>query len=387
MRVAIDGVFLGAGRGGDETFLRGVLRGLALRRAPDDEFPLILPHGYSPPEAENDPAFPVVRLPVRPGPWHFGSALPKVLRQLRPDLALTVTHAALTGRVGSAVTIGDLSFVHRPQEYPRGTAARLRALVPVHARRARVVLVPSEYTRADVIDCYGIEPERVRVVPNRVVTADALSEPAAREADEWIDAHGVGARYLLYLGNLHPRKNVPRLIRCFLTARSTSLVLRDCQLVIAGGHWWRGNAEQVAAGGSPQVRFLGRVSDAVRDRLLARAAAVAYLSLFEGFGLPPLEAMAYGIPVIAADRTSLPEVCGPAALLVDPESSDQIVDGLVQVLTDPPLRARLSAAGRTRAAAFDAERVGDAVVDAFRFALQPSSTPTGSVHSRERKVA
>ena len=160
MRVAIDGVFLGAGRGGDETFLRGVLRGLALRRAPDDEFPLILPHGYSPPEAENDPAFPVVRLPVRPGPWHFGSALPKVLRQLRPDLALTITHAALTGRVGSAVTIGDLSFVHRPQEYPRGTAARLRALVPVHARRARVVVVPSEYTRQDVIDCYGMEPDR-----------------------------------------------------------------------------------------------------------------------------------------------------------------------------------------------------------------------------------
>jgi glycosyltransferase involved in cell wall biosynthesis len=280
------------------------------------------------------------------------------------------------------VTIGDLSFVHRPQDYPRATAARLRALVPLHARRARVVLVPSEFTRADVIDRYGIEPERVRVVPNRVVSAVAQPGSAEREADDWIIAHGVGPAYLLYLGNLHPRKNVPQLIRCFLAARSASAALRDCQLVIAGGHWWRGNDERVAADGSPHVLFLGWVSDAVRDRLLARAAALAYLSLFEGFGLPPLEAMAHGVPVVASDRTSLPEVCGAAAVLVDPEASDQIIDGLVRVLTDSSLRARLTAAGRARAAAFDAERVGDAALDAFRFALDPASA-----HLRDRTVA
>ena len=96
---------------------------------------------------------------------------------------------------------------------------------------------------------------------------------------------------------------------------------------------------------------------------------MAYLSLFEGFGLPPLEAMAYGIPVIASNRTSLPEVCGTAATLVDPEVPDEIIDGLVRVLTDSTLRARMSAAGRVQATAFDAERVGDAALGAFRFAL------------------
>ena len=168
MRVAIDATFLGAGRGGDETFLRGVLRGLAACREPDEEFPLLLGPGAVPPEVAGDAGFPVVRLAARPGGWHFAAGLPRALRRVQPDLAMTVTHAPLTGRVPFAVTVGDLSFWHRPQDYPRVTAARLRTLVPRHLRQARVVLAPSAYTRSDLLATFDLPPERVHVVPNTV---------------------------------------------------------------------------------------------------------------------------------------------------------------------------------------------------------------------------
>ena len=377
MRAAIDATFVGAGRGGDETFLRGVLRGLAHCREPDEEFPLLLGPGAVPTEVAGDAGFPVVRLPARPGAWHFAASLPRALRRVQPDLAMTVTHAPLTGRVPIAVTIGDLSFWHRPQDYPRATAARLRTLVPRHLSQARVVLVPSAYTRSDLLATFGLSPARVHVVPNTVAASAGLTAPAAQQADRWLAERGVRGPYLVYVGNLHPRKNVPLLIRSFLTARRGVPALREHRLVIAGGRWWRGDEEHIAAGGSDRIHFLGRVSDDVRSRLLARASALAYLSLFEGFGLPPLEAMAHGTPVLASSLTSLPEVCGNGALLVDPRSPTAVLDALVSVLTDETVRTRLRAAGPQVAGGYDAPRVGRAALGAFRYALGREPDPVG----------
>ncbi|WP_089155513.1 glycosyltransferase family 4 protein [Micromonospora sp. NBS 11-29] len=379
LNVAIDGSFLGAGRGGDETFLRGLLAGLAGRAGPDDAFTVLAPHGACLPELAGNPGFAAVPVPARPGPWHFAT-LPGRLRRLRPDLALTVTHAPLWGATPTAVTVGDLSFVHRPRDYPARTAARLRALVPRHVRRAAVVLVPSEFTRDDVVSTYRVPPEVVRVVPNRVAPPLALDADAVATADAWLAARRVVPPYLLYLGNLHPRKNVPLLIRAFRQVQRDTPALSRHRLVIAGGRWWRGDQERVAAAGSDRVVFLGRVDDAVRARLLGGADALAYVSLFEGFGLPPLEAMAHGTPVLASATTSLPEVCGDAALLVDPADGAAVAGGIARVLTDGSLRARLRRDGPVRAARYHADRVGDAALAAFRFGVrQPAAT-------RERTV-
>lgn len=371
--VVIDATFLGAGRGGDETFLRGLVAGLA-RRAPVSRagtaVTLLTPDGALPPEAAGAAGFTAARVAARSGPLHFTRELPGQLRRLRPDVAVTVTHAPLGGQTPIALTVGDLSFEHRPRDYPPATVARLRGLVPRHVRRAAAVLVPSEFTRADVVATYGVRPETVHVVPNRVAGPVTLPPAPAAAADAWLAAHGVRPPYLLYLGNLHPRKNVTALIRCFLRAQRATPDLRGHQLVVAGGRWWRGHGEQAAAAGSEQVVFLGRVSDDVRTRLLDGAAALAYVSLFEGFGLPPLEAMAYGTPVLASGTTSLPEVCGDAALLVDPADDEQIVAGLIRILTDEPLRRRLRAAGIGQAATFHADRVGDAALAALSGALE-----------------
>ena len=369
MKVAIDASFLGEARGGDETFLRGLMAGLALRADPADRYEVFTADGALPAEVATAAGFTASRMPPRPGPWHFVQTLPAQLRRARPDLLVTVTHAPIGGPIPVALTIGDLSFEHRPRDYPPVTALRLRTLVRRHARSAAVVLVPSEYTRADVVASYGVAPEAVRVVPNRVAAPPRLDAGETAEADSWLASRGVRAPFLLYLGNLHPRKNVPLLIRSFLRAQRANPDLRGHRLVIAGRRWFRGDAEQEAAAGSDQVVFLGRVSDAVRSRLLGSAEAVAYVSLFEGFGLPPLEAMAHGTPVLTSHVTSLPEVCGDAALLVDPLDGEAVTAGLTRILTDGALREQLRAAGPRRAAGFDIDRVGAAAVDALRWGL------------------
>ncbi|SDS74875.1 glycosyltransferase family 4 protein [Actinopolymorpha singaporensis] len=369
MRVTFDGVFLGEGRGGDETFLRGLLAGLALRADPADRFEVLTPNGVLPPEVAFAPAFTASAIRRRPGPWHFTRTLPAQLRRARPDILVAVTHGPVGSPIPVALTVGDLSFEHRRRDYPPATAFRLRTLVRRQARDASVVLVPSEFTRADVVASYGVAPEAVRVVPNRVTAPARLDAGTMAEADAWLATRGVRAPFLLYLGNLHPRKNVPLLIRSFLRAQRANADLRGHQLVIAGGRWFRGDDEKEAAAGSGQVVFLGRVSDSVRSRLLGGASAVAYLSLFEGFGLPPLEAMAHGTPVLTSLATSLPEVCGNAALLVDPLDGEAVTAGVVRILTDEALRERLRVAGPARAAEFDTERVGTAAVDALRWGL------------------
>jgi glycosyltransferase involved in cell wall biosynthesis len=369
VRVALDASFLRAQRGGDETFMRGLLEGLARRRDPDDTFPLVLSDPAAPDVVRGHAAFPTHLVPSRPGPVHFAATLPRVLRQCGElDLAVSVTHTPLTGSTPYALVLGDLSFMHRPRDYPAATALRLRTLVPRHLRRARAVLVPSEYTRADVLDTFDLAPDIVHVVPNRITAPTPPAEPAAPVAG--------GRPYLLYLGNLHPRKNVARLITAFLAAKRANSRLAEHCLVIAGARWYRGQAEHDAAGGRPDIVFLGRVSEATRVQLLAHAEALAYVSLFEGFGLPPLEAMAYGVPVLTSSTTSLPEVTGGAALLVDPASPEAIAEGVGCILTDSDVRAWLSAAGPLRAAHFDADRVGDAALAAFRAAIgsQPSAT-------------
>ncbi len=304
--------------------------------------------------------------------------LPRALRGVGPiDLVKTITHAPLGSSTPYVLTVGDLSFLHHPDQYPRGARLRLNTLVPRQARRARLVVTPSEFSRRDVVDSYGIDPERVMVVPNRVSSFVPL-DPAARARAELELKHaGVDQPFVGYLGNLHPRKNVPALIHAFGRARQLDPAIAELQLVIAGGTWWKGGAEAQAVRDArlDSVVLLGPVGDDVRRLLLEDAIALGYLSRFEGFGLPPLEAMAAGTPVLASDATAIPEVCGDAALLVDPEDLDAIAHGLVRIATDSALRARLVTAGRARAQHFDAHNTGAAECAALRRALDGAAAP------------
>lgn len=373
MLTAIDATPLTSGLGGDETLLRSMLRGLAVVADPGDRFVLLAePDAELPEEAAASPAFEVRREARHAGSTHFALALPNWLRSLspRPEVVLTQTHAPLRCPVPNALMVPDLSYMHRPDLFPRSTRIRLRTLVPRQARRAAAVLTISDYCRQDLVATYGVPDETLFTVPLTVDAPLTLTAAQERAARSDLAERGASGRYLLYLGNLHARKNVARAIRAWGAARRWRQDLSDVAFVVAGASWFGASEEAQAAADLPDgaVRFLGRVTDVEREVLLRDAAALVYPSLFEGFGLPPVEAMLRDTPVVAAATTAIPEVCGDAALLVDPLNEDAIAAAVAMVLTDQPLRNRLINAGRLQAARYSLQATGRPVLAGLRYA-------------------
>lgn len=389
MKIAFDATALGSGRGGDETLLRSLLAGLA-RVTPDDGMNRYVlytrPGATLPPAVAAHPAFTARPMPWGPKPVRYAFTLPRLAMQEdpRPDLLYSQTHAPLLSPVPLAVQLTDMSYWHHPEFYPLATRLRLNLLLPIHAWQARVVLAPTEFSRQDFIRTYRLPPERVIVVPISLEPptphADAPEGQAA-----WLARYGITGPFVLYVGNMHPRKNIPRLIEAFTRARQASPALADYQLVLAGASWWHdGSAERAAQQAPPgAVVLTGRVTNEERDRLLRAAQVVAYPSIFEGFGLPPLEAMAAGTPVLASNVSSIPEVLGDAALLVDPLSVDALAHGLIRLAGDAGLRAQLRARGFVRAAVFTEQLVGERALAAFRWAVDSKATRTGRPELRQ----
>jgi glycosyltransferase involved in cell wall biosynthesis len=361
LAVALDASALGSGRGGDETYVRTLVSGLLGACAPEDRVRLYLRRGAAAPAADH-PCAVVDEIP-QGGPVRLVTSLPRRARRHRDELFVGYTHLPVPAPRRAALVVTDLSFRHHPEHYPLVARTRLEVLVPRQARRSELVITLSEFCRRDLIDGLGLAPERVAVVPCAVEEPVALTAEEADAARTWAQGLGIDRPFVLYLGNLHPRKNVARLIRAH--ARSA---LDGTQLVIAGGSWWAGGGEQAAVAEGPDGRVVmtGRVDEVQRSWLLRTARALAYPSVFEGFGLPPLEAMAVGTPVVAAAAAAIPEVCGDAALLVDPTDVDALRAGLEQVVGDSALRATLRARGTERVAHYTVRRAGDALHAALR---------------------
>lgn len=386
VRVAFDASVLGSKRGGDETLLKGLLVGLAdVTGGSGASFPLLLrdaPDACVPRPLVGDPSFPVYRLPRRARALRYAYDIPRLLSRtdMHVDLLYSQTHAPLAGPVASILQLTDLSFHHHPRLYPPLTRLRLNLLVPLHARRARAVLVISEFTRRDVIETYRIPAERVFLVPCGIDPPPPEPERDQDELDRWLSGYGIRRPYFVYVGNLHPRKNLRRLVEAFDLARRSNQRLSQFQLVVVGTEhrfyprlWAPAEASAMQARAHNAVVTVGHVSDAERDRLVGHAAALTYPSLFEGFGLPPVEAMAVGTPVLAANTAALPEVLGDAALLVDPFDVDAIARGLVSLATDPHLVCTLRERGRERAARYSTRLSAERALEAFESALSGTS--------------
>lgn len=360
--------------------LTGVLEGLAVAAHVDDEFVVVAANGVDlPVSVTSDPRFDVRRVARRPGAIHFGSVLPRVLEGLRPqvDLVFSPTHGPLRSVAPLALMVQDLSFEHRPQDYPLPTRLRLQAAVRAQVLTARVVLTVSEHARGDLIETYGLDPGRVFRVPNAALPAEPIDETELEAQRAWLRTEGVPGPFLVYLGNLHPRKNVIGAIKAFAVAQQADPSLADHRLVIAGGRWWGSGEEETArrhcTPGS--VVFLGRVDSAQRELLLRDAVALVYPSLFEGFGLPPLEAMSRGTPVVASRVTSIPEVVGDAGLLVNPLDTMELARALIHVASDRELAGDLATRGRQRAKTFGIEATGQALRSAFEAAINLGDLP------------
>ncbi|MGQ9492494.1 MAG: glycosyltransferase family 4 protein [Anaerolineae bacterium] len=264
-----------------------------------------------------------------------------------PDFALPPVRKART-----MVTVHDLSFLRVPQCSHPKLRAYLCQVVPSSVRRANVVLADSECTKADVIELLGVESDRVWVI-----YAGVGQEFQRIEDERKLEAvrvrYRLPARFVLGLGTLQPRKNFERLIEAYAQVRRD--LDYELQLVIAGALGWmyEGIFEKVKALGlQDTVCFPGYVADGDLPALYSMADLFVFPSLYEGFGLPPLEAMACGTPVITSNVSSLPEVVGDAAWMVDPCDSEALAEAMKQVLSDLALRNQMVSRGLTQARRF-----------------------------------
>jgi glycosyltransferase involved in cell wall biosynthesis len=264
------------------------------------------------------------------------------------------------------VTVHDLSFISYPQNFPALNRAYLRTFTQLSVRRARRVIAVSESTKRDLMRYYDVSGDRVDVVYNGV---DPSFRPMpAADVAEFRRQRELPDRFILFVGTLEPRKNVTRLIEAY-----ARLPRSRPPLMLLGGKGWLydevfGCVETLELRG--EVSFVGYVPVEELPLWYNAASLFVYPSLYEGFGLPPLEAMACGTPVVASDASSLPEVVGQAGLLADPTSSEALAQAIQQVLESPVLQEEMGAAGLVRAKGFSWRRTADCTVASYRRALK-----------------
>jgi glycosyltransferase involved in cell wall biosynthesis len=253
------------------------------------------------------------------------------------------------------VTIHDLSYLD-DRVFPGGE--RLRDLVPWSLERSSAVIVPTETIKGELLEAYGIAADRVHATPEGV---SPLFFGATPLADGAIEAMGIRPPFALAVATLAPRKNLDRLLTAW---RLASKELADWTLVVAGPEGWGPALPE-----TPGVRLVGWIGDETLPGLLAAAEVFCYPSLYEGFGLPPLEAMAAGTAALVGRYSVAPEVLGDAALLVDPLDAEAIAEGLIRIAGDARLRRRLSMAGKARAVGYTWARTARLTRDAYKAAL------------------
>lgn len=326
--------------------------GYAITRTGRRDLAGLLPAGITPATS---------RLPARVvHPLWTRVAWPTIEHWTGPvDVVHSPNFIAPPARVPVIVSVHDLAFAHSP-ELCRPEAQQLIPLLRHALGRGAIVHTGSDFVAAEIREFFDLPPERVARVYSGIATHAADGNVASGHA------LARGDRYVLAIGTIEPRKNLPSLVRAFDRVATDDHVV--C-LVIAGGNGWGTDAVDDAVAASPhgaRIRRLGYVSDRDHADLLAGASLLAYPSLYEGFGHPPFEAMAAGVPVVTTSVGSLPEVIGDAAYFVPPADDDALAAAIVHVLTDDDVRRDLVAKGRARARAFPWSAAIDGFVDLYR---------------------
>ncbi len=303
-------------------------------------------------------------------------AQPWVVRQERLHLLHALAYVTpIVAPCPTVVTVHDLSFVRYPEAFRPLNRLYLQVMTRRSVLRARRIIADSFSTRDDLVQTWNIPSERIYVVHVGVEKAYRPAPPEAVEA--FRRRRGLPERFVLYLGTLEPRKNVIAAVEAFARwiqatgDRTTWLILGGAK----GWYYERIFSRVQELGITDRVRFPGYIPSAELPDWYRAAEVFLYPSLYEGFGLPPLEAMACGTPVITSNTSSLPEVVGDAALKVDPHDVEAIAEALARLLEDADLRRQLREAGLERARLFSWERTARETIAAYHLAL--GKTPPG----------
>jgi alpha-1,3-rhamnosyl/mannosyltransferase len=286
------------------------------------------------------------------------------------DLYHEPNYVAFRTEVPTVVTIHDLSFIRYPETHPRDRVRWLERGLPRTIERAAAIVVDSQFTRQELLETFAVPATRVHAIP--LGAAPAFRPRAREETATYLGPLGLThGSYVLTVGTLEPRKNLSHVLAAYemLPAR-----LRErYPLVVAGARGWRADELEARLREltvRERIRFLGHVSDGDLPLLYSGAGAFVFPSLYEGFGLPPLEAMASGVPILVADRAALPEVAGNCAVLLDPERPDETARSIERLLEGDALRIDMAQRGLRRAASYTWEACARSTLEVYRATLQ-----------------
>ncbi|MCB0431257.1 MAG: glycosyltransferase family 4 protein [Flavobacteriales bacterium] len=321
---------------------------------------------------------PQARHPVLFYMW-FEYSVTRALQKTGADLFLSPDgYLSLRTDTPSVAVIHDLNFEHRPMDLPFVDRKYYHHFFPRFAHKARRIATVSQYSKQDIINCYGVDENKIDVVYNG---ANESYAPVTETEREHIRQKYTGGKpYFLFIGALLPRKNIARLFQAFdLFKQETGL---PHQLMIVGQKkWWTDEMDKCYEGMThkSEVVFMGRRHPDELKSLLAAAEAMTYVPLFEGFGIPIIEGMRSGVPVICSDTTSMPEVAGDAALLIDPYSIEQIKDAMKTIASDRQLWEQMSTKGQERARMFSWQKTSERLWQCLEKTLNPASIVTEKI--------
>jgi glycosyltransferase involved in cell wall biosynthesis len=283
---------------------------------------------------------PQARHPILFYLW-FEFSVARLLNQSKPDLFYSPDgFLSLNTNVPSVPVLHDINYEHYPQDLPRMALWYYKHYTPLFLKKASQVLTVSEFSKQDIVKTYGTDPAKIDVVFNGADKAYRKLSDAEKNMVK--QKYSNGKEYFLYVSALHPRKNVKRLLEAFDKMKESSGA--DIKLVLVGPSYFK-NSEMMDAYEKMKYKndvvFTGRLEVDELCKVVGAAFAMAYVSYFEGFGIPIVEAIQCEVPVITSNVTSMPEVAGDAALLVDPFSVDSISDALMKIYKDEKVRTEL----------------------------------------------
>jgi alpha-1,3-rhamnosyl/mannosyltransferase len=377
MLIGLDAIPLTEPRAGVGHYTYELARALAAA-APGDEFELVYPSSDPAVDLEGREPLPsnlkeaCVRVGAFGRRW-WSAGLPRYAARRGFRLFHGTNYEVpLWGGAVRVLTVHDLSLLSHPETHERRRVWRARRRLPLMALAADAVITPTEAVRREVSTLLRVAPSKVFAVHE--AARDCFRPMDGGEAAGVLGGLGVGGEFLLAVGTIEPRKNLLTLVRAFeevLRERPAS----ELRLVVAGGRGWLSGPLFESIERSPvrgRVVLAGYVSDEQLRALYSACAAFVYPSLYEGFGLPPLEAMSCGAPVVAGRTPAVAEVSGGAARLFDPRDHGQLARALLELLEDHAARRALSEAGLQRAAHFSWQRTARATLDVYAEALRRS---------------
>ena len=308
----------------------------------------------------------------------------RVLKKIKPDLFLSPDgYLSLRTKTPSLAVIHDLNFEHFPEDLPLAPRLHYRWFFPRYARKAKRIATVSNFSKNDIVALYGVDADKVDVVYNGV--NEKFTPLAAADIEITRLQYADGSPYFLFVGSLHPRKNLARLFAAYdLFCQNTDLSVK---LVVVGEKkWWTEPIREAFEGMKfkDEVIFCGRLDAEALHRVIASALALTYMSYFEGFGIPILEAFRCGVPVITSNVTSMPEVAADAALLADPFDIEAIAKAMETMAGNADLRKELIANGLQRSAFFSWDGAAIRLWNCIKTAINDTDESTASENSNPR---